>query len=118
MVVLGALLLAESAGAACNTAGCYAATIDFLKVDSAGRIWFVVADSTSLGNLVPADGCVLRQIWTGIAEYALFIRADDPDRAEKYATLLVAYTTGKVVGFSPIKETSTGWCSLKDLHVS
>jgi hypothetical protein len=117
MVVLGALLLPASAGAACNSGGCFGTTIDFLRVDSAGRIWFVVADSASLANLIPADNCMLKQVWTGTAENALFIRADDPDRAEKYATLLVAYTTGKIIGFTQVKETSSGWCALKDLNV-
>jgi hypothetical protein len=111
------LTLPAPSQAACNGGGCWSTTVDLLKIDATGKIWFVVADSASLANLVPADGCILRQIWTGQAEYALYVRTNDPDRDQKYAMLLSAHSTGSVVGFTPIKDAANNWCSLDTLSV-
>lgn len=108
---------AEIYATACNSAGCFAAKVTLIKVGADGKLWFVVDNSAQLTNLVPADGCVLKNVWTGQAEPALFITTSDPDRDEKYAILLMAMATGSTIGFSPIKETASGWCSVKDLSI-
>lgn len=102
---------------ACNTAGCWAGIVKMVKIDSAGRIWFVVEGSAALNNLVPADGCSVQAIWTGAAEPALYIRPADARATELYALVLTAFTSGQAVGFSPIRDPATGWCALNEIDL-
>lgn len=116
---LAAILLIASTpvSAACGPGGCWNATIDFIRIDVDGKIWFVVEDSASLNDLIPADGCTVGVMWTGEAEPALYIRKDDPEADEKYTMLLTAFLTDTPVGFSPIKDPATGTCALGYLYV-
>jgi hypothetical protein len=112
------LLLPSTVYAACNSAGCYAMTIKLIKVSDDGKIWFVADQSADLDNLIPADGCVVKKVWTGQAENALYIPSSDANRNEKYAALLTAFVEEKVVGFGPVLDPATGWCALKNLDVN
>ncbi len=111
---------AEVYATLCNEVGCFGAKVRLVRVDSNQRIWFVVNDSSVLQNLNPVDGCILKNIWTGQAEPALYIRPDDPNRDEKYTMLLKAFATGTniVIGFGPVLDPATGWCSLSSLDVT
>ncbi len=110
-------MTAPAFATACNTGGCWGAAVTLLKINPDGKIWFTVKNSAALNNLVPSDGCVLQQIWTGQAEPSLYIRVDDPQADEKYTMLLTAFTTGTSVGFAPVKDPATGWCSLNSLYL-
>ena len=111
-------MLASSASASCNASGCWSETIKLVKTAKDGKIWFVVNNSSNLNNLAPADGCLVKNIWTGIAEPALYIPTNDPYRSEKYSALLLALTTGDAVGFGPVLDPATGWCALAEISVT
>lgn len=107
---------AEAVG--CNTGGCWSGLVKLIRIAPDGKIWFVVEGSAALNNLVPQDGCVLKSVWTGQAEPALYIRSDDARAFELYTLLLTAFTTRTAVGFGPIKDAATGWCSVNSLDMS
>ena len=123
---IGALLLALTLGLAglaeplladCNGGGCYFEYLKQILINADGKIWFVTTTSANLTALQLADGCQLRTVWTGSPEPALYIRPDDPEYDQKYTMLLTAFTTGKSIGFAPVKDPATGWCSLDYLYI-
>jgi len=101
----------------CVDLGCWDGKVTYLNIGQDGRIWFVVANSSQLNNLVPPDGCTVRSIWTGQAEPALFISPTDPDRDEKYALLLTAFVNDSLIGFGPVLDPATGWCAVNNLSL-
>ena len=111
-------MLASSVHATCNAVGCWNETIKSVKTDKNGRIWLITNNSANLNNLAPADGCVVKSIWTGIAEPALYIPTNDPYRSEKYSAMLLALATGDTVGFGPVLDPATGWCALAEISVT
>lgn len=113
LAVAAALLQPDSVFAtACNNAGCWNCSVEVIKVSDDGKIWFVCDNSEALEILTPPEGCILRNIWTGQAEKALFISIDDPSREEKYKILLASQTLGETIGFNPALDPTSGWCRL------
>jgi len=104
---------------ACNASGCWNGLVEVIKVSDDGKIWFVVDDSEALEALTetPPGGCILRNIWVGGAERALFIAVDDPSRDEKYKVLLASQTLGKRIGFNPELDPTSGWCRLGNVSL-
>lgn len=111
------LTTAPANAVGCNGSGCWGGLPNLIRIDTAGRIWFTVVGSAALDNLVPADGCIVKTLWTGQVEPALYIRPEDPRADELYTMLLTAFTTGSKVGFAPIKDPLTGWCSVQYLYI-
>lgn len=102
---------------ACNGGGCWNGLVEVIKISDNGKIWFVVDNSAALGNLTPADGCILKSVWVGAAEQALFIAVDDPSRDEKYKLLLASQTLGKRISFNPELDPTSGWCRLGGIYI-
>lgn len=117
ILVLGLALVAAPVLATCNAVGCFNETVKMYKVSTDGKIWFVTDNSSTLSNLNTAGICVLKSIWTGAAEPALYIPVDDPDRDQKFAALMAAHATGAVIGFNFVEDPANGWCALGNISV-
>lgn len=119
LVLASGLVASPVLATGCNTAGCYSATVEFLRIRTDGKIWFGVNNSDELNKLIPEDCVVKAQFYAGSAQPALYIAAEDPLRDQKYAMLLSAFhsTTGVIVGFLPERDPATGWCAVGQLDM-
>lgn len=118
LVLASGLAASPALATSCNSAGCFNASVEFLRIKGTGRIWIVVDNDSELGKLVPADNCVIKaQFYGGSSKSAIYVPIEDPLRDDKYAMLLTAFTTGAQVGFTVVADPQTGWCTLDQLDV-